>query len=236
MSENPAESFFDVWDTYAKVVARNYMFHRELAEEIAGTLRARFDGGAFSMLDLGCGDAATLAPILKSFTVTRYQGVDLSQAALALAAENLSDLGGPVELVHSDMESALDEAGAYDLIYSSFALHHLPTSQKAEFFRLVAARLSADGLLLLVDVVREEDEALPVYHRNYLDWLRRDWTGLSQFELDAISEHILANDQPEPYSVLREQAEAAGLTSAPGGARHLWHRLMCFTHATSQTQ
>ena len=51
----------------------------------------------------------------------------------------------------------------YDVVYTSFALHHLPTEQKAEFFCRVAERLEKDGLLLLTDIVREEDESLPVY-------------------------------------------------------------------------
>jgi len=32
--------------------------------------------------------------------------------------------------------ATLAEDATYDVIYSSFALHHLPTAQKAEFFHL----------------------------------------------------------------------------------------------------
>ena len=236
MSQSAAENLFALWDTYEKVVAGNYMFHREIAEEITRALSARFDGTAFSILDLGCGDAATFAPLLKGLAVARYKGVDLSQAALALAAKKLSVLRGPVELVHADILSALSEAGSFDAIYTSFVLHHLSTDEKAEAFRRAARRLAANGLLLLVDVVREEDETLPVYYRRYCDWLRRDWTGLDPREREAVCDHIVANDLPEPYSVLETQADAAGLTRAPGGARHGWHRLMCFTRAGSQKQ
>jgi hypothetical protein len=46
-------------------------------------------------LDLGCGGAATLAPVLKGCQVKSYNGVDLSEPALALAVKNLGVLSGP---------------------------------------------------------------------------------------------------------------------------------------------
>ena len=43
MNQPQAVRFFQVWDTYAKVVAANYMFHRELGEGIKiGAARAFF--------------------------------------------------------------------------------------------------------------------------------------------------------------------------------------------------
>jgi hypothetical protein len=46
------------------VVATNYMHHMEIKAHIERVLRAQFAGRPFSFLDLGCGDAATLAPLL----------------------------------------------------------------------------------------------------------------------------------------------------------------------------
>jgi SAM-dependent methyltransferase len=149
MSELSPASFFDVWDTYQKVVSGDYMFHSEIGAQVSRLLHARFDGQSFSPLDLGCGDAATLAPLLEGLTVRRYRGVDLSEAALALAAENLKSLPGTVELTREQILAALAEEVLYDVIYSSFVLHHLPTAQKAEFFNLAAQRLETSGLLLL---------------------------------------------------------------------------------------
>ena len=95
MSEPLSGSFFDAWDTYQKVVAGDYMFHREIGVEMNRVLRARFDARSFSFLDLGCGDAAALAPLLEGLPIQRYKGVDLSETALALAAENLKALPCP---------------------------------------------------------------------------------------------------------------------------------------------
>src|ERR1700720_4957697 len=103
MSEHSTTAFFDVWHTYRKVVAANYMHHKEIKAQLERVLLAQFVGRPFSFLDLGCGDAATLAPLLASMAVQRYKAVDLSESALALAAENLTGLSCPVELVCRDI-------------------------------------------------------------------------------------------------------------------------------------
>jgi SAM-dependent methyltransferase len=231
MSELLPASFFDVWDTYQKVVSGDYMFHREIGAQVSRLLHAWFDGRSFSLLDLGCGDAATLAPLLEGLAVRRYRGVDLSEAALALAAENLKSLPGTVELTREHILAALSEEVPYDVIYSSFALHHLPTAQKAEFFNLAAQRLEKGGLLLLVDVIREEDETLEIYHQHYCAWLRGRFSALNGDEKDLICDHIVNNDMPDPCSVLYAQARAAGLEVAACGTQFGWHWLLSFTRA-----
>jgi SAM-dependent methyltransferase len=229
MSEHSTTAFFDVWHTYRKVVAANYMHHMEIKAHIEQMLHAQFVGRPFSFLDLGCGDAATLAPLLASMAVQRYKGVDLSETALALAAENLKALSCPVELVCGDILAALEaDTGLYDVVYTSFALHHLSTEQKAEFFRRVAQRLAKDGLLLLTDIVREEDESLPVYLRRYCDWLRSDWGSLNAEEKASACDHILNNDRPETFSVLQALAQAGELGDAVTVARYGCHRVLCF--------
>ncbi len=236
MSEKSATAFFDTWQTYRKVVAANYMYHVEIKADIERLLRAQFAGRRFSVLDLGCGDAATLAPLLASMAVQHYKGVDLSETALDLAAENLKSLSCPVELAHRDILAALEaDTSLYDVVYTSFALHHLSTEQKAEFFRLVAQRLEKDGLLLLTDVVRDDDESLPVYLRHYCDWLSRDWSALDAEEKASICDHIQNNDQPETFVELRALAQAAGLADAEAVARYGWHRVLWFQRGTEKT-
>lgn len=228
MTEHAAVRFFHAWDTYAKVVAANYMFHKEIGQAIQAALRARFGSRPFSILDLGCGDAATFAPLLDGFAVESYRGADLSQAALALAGRNLSYLSCPVVLKQADLMGELASAEPCDLIYVSFALHHLPTEGKAEFFRLAAQKLKPGGLLLLADVVREEGQSLPDYLDAYSEYLRDTMATLDPSEREAIREHITSFDLPEPCSLLQTQAEAAGLRGLERAAPHKWHNLLSF--------
>lgn len=228
MTETAAVRFFHVWDTYAKVVAANYMYHEEIGRAIRDALRSRFGGRSFSILDLGCGDAATFAPLLADLPVKGYRGADLSGAALALARQNLSGLPCPIILTENDFLDELKSAGQHDLIYISFALHHLPTAQKAEFFRLAAQNLTSGGLLLVADVVREEEQNLPDYLAAYSEYLRDVMVTLEPAERDDIRQHIVSFDLPEPCSVLRAQAESAGLRALDIVTPHKWHRLLPF--------
>lgn len=229
MSAPISGSFFDSWDTYQKVVTGNYMFHQEIGAALRHLLQAHFDGRLVSILDLGCGDAATLAPMLTGLALDRYKGVDLSTAALALAIDNLKVLPCPVQLANTDILTALADTLTYDVIHCSFVLHHLPTTQKAEFFHLAAGKLNKNGLLILIDVVREDDEDLPSYYRHYCDWLRGSFLALNEMEKDRICEHILNNDMPETRSILEGQAKAAGLKTFLFSERHGWHWLLAFT-------
>ncbi|HTV32754.1 MAG TPA: class I SAM-dependent methyltransferase [Methylocella sp.] len=226
------DSIFDAWHTYEKVVAANYMFHREIGADIRHVLYTHFQNRPFSFFDLGCGDAATLAPILDGLVLQRYKGVDLSETALSLAEQNLAFLSCSVELVHGDISAELTkETASYDVIYSSFALHHLATHKKAEFFRQIRQHLNEAGLLVLVDPMREENESLQAYLRHYCDWLRKSWGSLNAEEIDLICDHIVKNDLPEPLTVLRAQALAAGLGQPLEVARYDWHHVLCFPRA-----
>lgn len=222
---------FDLWDTYKKVVVKDLMFHAALSEDVERALRARFRGGDFSLLDLGCGDAQVFAPILRRIPPSSYKGVDLSDTALALAAENLKSLPCPVQLEHGDMLSALADGETYDVIHSCFVLHHLATADKAEFFRRAAHALAPGGVLLLVDTMREENETREDYLKHYFEWIEKDWEALSRAEKDAVYEHVSTSDYPEPVSVLERQAREAGLKRLAGDIPHRWHHLMRFERA-----
>jgi SAM-dependent methyltransferase len=229
MSDNSTDAFFAAWRTYRKIVETNYMYHREIGEQVEATLRAAFGEREFSVLDLGCGDAATFAPRLASLRPSRYVGVDLSETALGLAADSLFALACPVELRRQDLLTAIAGSGeSFDLLHTSFALHHLPTERKAEFFGHAFLRLAPGGVLLLTDVMREEDETLAVYHGRYTAWLRSEWTQLTPEERDSTCAHLVENDRPEPYSVLQALGREAGFSVSPV-ARFGWHRTVKFT-------
>jgi SAM-dependent methyltransferase len=231
MTDNAAVRFFHVWDTYAKVVAANYMFHRELGDGVRRALAAAFGEKPVSVLDLGCGDAATFAPLLQGRALKRYIGADLSAAALDIARTNLAALPCPVDLQRADFANALAAAPSSDVIYISFALHHLPTAQKADFFRLAAQKLAPGGLLLLVDVMREEGESLADYHPAYCGYVRETMTALDASEREEICAHIANYDFPEAASTLEAQAGLAGLRRLGSAAPHRHHRLLVFGHA-----
>lgn len=231
LAPNYSGDIFHVWETYRRVVEADFMAHRAVADEVEAALCEGFPGRACTLLDLGCGDAGVFAPVLERVTPARYRGVDLSGTALRLAAENLAGVACPVELAENDILSELARKTRYDVIHSSFVLHHLATPDKGEFFRRAARRLAPGGVLLLTDTVREEGEGIEAYLDHYCGWIEADWRGLTRAGKDAIYDHIRSSDRPDPLSTLDGLAKDARLRRLDGNGKHGWHRLMRYVAA-----
>lgn len=225
------EFFVDHWSVYRKVVDGDYMFHREIYAEVEQRLAAT-PGPPPRLLDLGCGDAGQIAPRLARLNLSGYVGVDLSAVALEWAARNLAPLGCPVELHEAEMLDWLGrETGEYGAIFSSFALHHLQTAEKQAFLRRCQKRLLPGGRMLLVDVMRDDDQDLPAYLEAYCSLMERDWQGLNRQELDFIIDHVRGNDVPEPVADTLRMALAAGFTRAESILQRTFHHLLCLETA-----
>src|SRR3990172_12520191 len=149
------------------------MHHDDIYRDVQGFLADRYENRPFSLLDLGCGSARHLARALKGRSISHYIGYDLSDVALAHASGNLSPIGCRFELHQGNLLNGLRTTNeTVDVVFTSFALHHLATAEKEMFFHLAYERLRKDGILLLIDTMREEGEEWPVYLHRYCAWLR----------------------------------------------------------------
>lgn len=224
-----AAKFFDEWSMYQRVLDSNYMFHDEIYRGVERLLAEHFAARPIAVLDLGCGSARHLSAALAGRCVSAYRGYDLSEAPLAEAARNLARLECAVDLKQGDQLEALRrESGAFDLIFCGFSLHHLTTENKKEFFRLAHRRLNADGVLLVVDPARGEDEPQPIYLDLYCGWIRSEWESMPTAALDAICEHIRGNDFPETARDLRAMASEEGFDRAKEMEPYRWHHTWSF--------
>ena len=149
-SSESADLFARSWSLYDHITEHNYMFHQEIYAELSELLKQRHDAGQYHMLDLGCGNARYLVPALMESLPGHYQGVDLSQTALDEAADYLAKLPS-VTLTHGDLLRAVESTSdKWDVIFTGYALHHLPAEDKAKFFQAAARCLSAGGWLVMV--------------------------------------------------------------------------------------
>ena len=188
------------------------MFHREIYAGIAHHLKLRKSHGPYRMLDLGCGNARYLAPCLMQDPPALYEGVDLSESALAEARGYLAGLSCPVSLKQGGLlEAAEATEKRWDVIFSGFAVHHLTPAEKARFFRAAGRGLSDGGWLLMVDVVREEDQSREVFLEGYLRFMRENWKKIPHAELESACAHVETCDYPENMATLIEMAKASGL-------------------------
>lgn len=221
--------FIDSWNIYHKIVMANHMFHREIYNTV-GELLDQQETAPFTFLDLGCGDASRIAPILQYRLVEHYTGVDLSDTALSEAARHLAQLTCPIQLNNAEMLGFLRQDSAqYDVIFTSYALHHLGTNDKQAFLEASHQHLDPEGSLILIDITRNEDQGVSEFLKAYCETIHQQWDALSPEEAQYVASHVEANDLPENISGLNALALTAGFRRFRVVARYGCHTLMHLT-------
>lgn len=212
MDLHSVETFFNTsWSAYDIALEHNYMFHREIYTEVLNQLRA-FKVGQYTMLDLGCGSAKYLAPVLAQHPPLRYVGVDLSATALAEAESFLRPHGFAVTLQQGDLLEYIRQTPpeSFDVVFAGFAIHHLLEADKQGFFQYAHRALKPGGFFLMPDVVRQKDETRDVYLQRYVRNLKENWTALSPQQAADVTDHVVGQDYPEKPSTLIGMAQQAG--------------------------
>lgn len=152
-----------------------------------------------SLLDLGCGsgDPADVE-IAGSHKVT---GVDISQAQLELARENV-----PTGLfLHADAASVDFPAGSYDAVLSFYALEHIPREEHAALVGRIHRWLRPGGYLLLATEAGEYDGVgnwlgVPMYFSSFGPDQLRETVVHQGFDIDETDIEAQREGQEEiPY-------------------------------------
>lgn len=190
---DPVAMFFSNWATYRAVIEHDCMEHLEIYAAVGEILQQRRQ--PFTMLDLGCGDAAGVSPALSGTAISRYTGVDNAGPALQFARQTLGDPGFEVELLEQDLSLALRDCRTYDVVIMAFALHHFGSEDKQRILADIHSALNPGGELLLIDVVRRSGQSREDYLAAYTDYVRT-WP-LSGEIIDAIITHVHGFDYPE---------------------------------------
>ncbi|CAN5813453.1 hypothetical protein BH09VER1_BH09VER1_33380 [soil metagenome] len=207
-SSEEVKQFFDQWEIYRKVVEYNYLHHREAYAAIGESLRGV--KGAFSVVDLGAGDASWTGPALAPCEVASYEAVDLSAVALALAEHNLRDLSCEKIFTQSDyFPYVQNRSEACDVIFVGLSLHHLKEPDKRVFFSHARRLLPEEGRLIFYEPIREPEESREEVLARW--WKEaKNWSGLTSEELAKVQDHVFGYDYPEPLELFRGMASEAG--------------------------
>jgi len=108
--------------------------------------------GSDEVLDLGTG-TGNLALRLPDFS--RLTGVDVSEAMLERAAGKFV-ADRRVNWVQDDLLGFFECPGPnYDVVVSSYAVHHLTEDEKAALFAAIASRLAPGGRVVFADLMFE---------------------------------------------------------------------------------
>ena len=104
-------------------------------------------------LDLGCGDGRLAAVILDARPdVEQIVAVDASPPMLERARARFAN-DTRVELRTWDLREPIGELGAFDLVVSGFAIHHLDDERKQALFGEIAELLRPGGMFCNLEVV-----------------------------------------------------------------------------------
>jgi tRNA (cmo5U34)-methyltransferase len=119
---------------------------------------------AARVLDLGSGDGRLLGLLLLACPAARGVAVEFSPLMLERLLERFGG-EGRVRVVQHDLERPLPPLGAFDVIASSFAIHHLPHPRKRALYQEVSAVLGPGGVFCNLEHVASPS---PRAHRRFL--------------------------------------------------------------------
>jgi ubiquinone/menaquinone biosynthesis C-methylase UbiE len=200
-----------IYDTQVEVLftgAADVMRRRALkpiAQWMAGRNQRDLRG-----LDVGCGTGRLLAFLHDAWPGLRLSGLDLSQPYLT-EARRLIGRTARVKLIEGAAEKLPFEAASLDFVVSSFLIHELPATIRAQALAEMARVVKPDGLVVIVESIQKGDQP--------------SWDGL----LDLFPHYF-----HEPYYAeyangsLEQWSEAAGLKLV-AGERAFLSKVTAFT-------
>lgn len=139
----------------------NRVVNRQHGEEMVKSL---LPPDAARVLDLGTGDGRLLATLKEAVPNATAVGLDFS--AVMLDTVRLRFAGDEsVAIVEHDLSNPLPDLGAFDVIASSFVIHHVPDERKRALYREIFDLLAPGGVFCNLEHVA------PVSGRAHQRWM-----------------------------------------------------------------
>ena len=200
----------------------------QAAEEIRVLTDAGVVGPGCSVVDVGAGSGQFV--LAAAQVCERVVAVDVSPVMLGRLEEKLErgTAPGNVEAVSAGFLTYRHSGEPADLVYSRYALHHLPDFWKAIALRRIAGVLRPGGVLRLWDVVYSFEPAEA--ERRIEAWIaesmaadvERGWTRAE------LAEHV--RDEHSTFTWLLEpmiEHAGFGITDASYSASGMFARYLC---------
>jgi SAM-dependent methyltransferase len=144
--------------------ARAYLGKRHTIphrDEALGVLLELLPERVERVLDLGTGDGDALAVVLDARPGAHGIGIDFGDEMLRRARERFAD-DWRVEIQHHDLEQPLPDLGEFEIVISSFAIHHLAPARQRDLYGEVFDRLTPGGRFVNVEHVASPTAELHV--------------------------------------------------------------------------
>ena len=207
------EDYFSKVDVYSKICKNNYMYHKEIFNLFKSFIENIFGKKPFNLLDLGCGEAFFMAEALRDTNINSYDGYDLSAESIEKAKSNMSNITCSKNFFMIDLSKdfldSKNKTNYYDIIWTSYALHHLNYDEKKRFLKKCFDKLKQNSSLILVDFVNDYTSREECF-RHYKENVERKWIELTSEDKQYLYEHVLKFDFPESFSTYKEIGEKTG--------------------------
>jgi len=164
--ERVAPSGVNLWANTDHAVA--YLRERESIPHRADALEVLCEllpPAVTRVLDIGTGDGSTLALVLSARPVAEGVGVDFGEEMVRRARERFAG-DARVAIERHDLDDPLPaDLGEFDLVVSSFAIHHLAPVRQRALYAEVFDRLRPGGRFVNAEHVASPTEEL---HQDFL--------------------------------------------------------------------
>ncbi len=134
-------------------------------------------------LDLGCGNGLASGVILLRHPEAKGVLVDFSEEMLMAARIQLAEYGSNIYYCEEDLTkknwlNCSIGRNPYEVVVSSFMVHHLPDARKKELFKEVLGLLAPGGIFVLVEQVAPVSRwhgelGLKLFQKSLLEFHRR---------------------------------------------------------------
>jgi ubiquinone/menaquinone biosynthesis C-methylase UbiE len=153
---------------------RQYLFHVMRSLYRAFVARA---GSArpVRICDLGCGDGVLTEQLLREDSALEATLVDGSGKMLEAARARLEGRGACqfVERSFAAVSQRAEDLGPFDLVVSSFAIHHLSRAERQQLFSTVHGRLVQGGWFLNIEATLPDHPVFTEwYYELWREWIR----------------------------------------------------------------
>ena len=156
------------------------------------------------VLDLGCGDGFFAEELINSFTPASVTLADGSPGMLQSARKRLEDepAVGYIQASFQEIINSDILKGDFDFIYSSFAIHHLPLSDKKLLYSKCYNFLNPGGSFIHNDVIAPLSEMMGNWYlRLWREWIDQFPDKKASAGMEVIPEKYRASPDDFPDSL-----------------------------------
>lgn len=206
---NNASAYFNKdWERYQNTIKNNTLYHHEMLSALQQFLSANIGSRPFSFVDVGCGDSATVAPILSHTAIKKYIGIDAAEDVLKMASNTLAPLDCEKKFIAEDMLTAIPRLSeSVDIIFTSYAVHHLSNIEKENFIAHCKQKLNPNGFFLMVDGVLKPNQTRDEWLDALENRIAESYPDITSDELAKRMQHPRSDDFPDAIKTFSQIAQ-----------------------------